>query len=102
MTDRHKNPPLRFRPPEPERSWLAAYQEQTGQPMNAILTEAVRRLMADTDLREQIAAQVEAIADNYPEDVFPADSTSCDGISGTAMRHAYRNAARSIREAQDP
>jgi hypothetical protein len=47
MTDRHKNPPLRFRPPEPERSWLAAYQERTGKPMNAILTEAVRRLMAE-------------------------------------------------------
>jgi hypothetical protein len=45
MPDRHKNPPLRFRPPEPERSWLAAYQERTGKPMNAILTEAVRLLM---------------------------------------------------------
>ena len=48
--------------------------------------------------REQIAAHVEAIADNYPEDVFPSDGTSRDAISGTAMRHAYRNAARSVRE----
>lgn len=102
MADRHKTSPLRFRPPEPERLWLVAEQERTGKPMNAVLTEAVRRLMADMDLREQIAAQVEAIADNYPEDVFPPGSTSRDGISGTAMRHAYRNAARSIREGQDP
>jgi hypothetical protein len=49
-------------------------------------------------LREIIAAHVEAIADNYPEDVFPPDGTSRDAIGGTAMRHAYRNAARSIRE----
>jgi hypothetical protein len=35
-------------------------------------------------------------AENYPEDVFPADSTSRDGIGGTAMRHAYKNAADMI------
>ena len=50
------------------------------------------------DLREQIATAVEALADNYPEDVFPPDGTSRDAIGGTAMRHAYRNAARVIRE----
>lgn len=49
-------------------------------------------------LRERIAAAVEAIAANYPEDVFPPDSDSRDAIGGTAMRHAYRNAARVIRE----
>jgi hypothetical protein len=98
MGDRHKNPPLRFRPPEPERTWLTSRQEKTGEAMNAILTEAVRRLMADADLREQIAAAVEAIADNYPEDVFPPDSTTVDAIAAKAMRHAYRNAARTIRE----
>ena len=48
-TDRHKNTPLRFRPPDAERLWLAAYQEQTGKPMNAILTEAVRRLRAEVE-----------------------------------------------------
>lgn len=99
MADRHKTSPLRYRPPEAERLWLAAYKERTGKPMNAILTEAVRRLMADAGMREQIAAAVEAIADNYPEDVFPSDGTSRDAIGGTAMRHAYRNAARTIREA---
>lgn len=49
MADRHKNQPLRFRPPEPERLWLVSYQEKTGQPMNAILTEAVRRLRAEVE-----------------------------------------------------
>lgn len=44
MPDRHKNTPLRFRPPEAERLWLDAYQQQTSRPMNAILTEAVQRL----------------------------------------------------------
>lgn len=46
----------------------------------------------------QIAARVEALAENYPEDVFPPDADNRDAISGTAMRHAYQNAARSIRE----
>ena len=49
MADRHKVTPLRFRPPEPERLWLAAEQERTGKPMNAILTEAVRLLMAESN-----------------------------------------------------
>jgi hypothetical protein len=49
MADRHKHPPIRFRPPEAERLWLAAYQERTGKPMNAILTEAVRRLRAEVE-----------------------------------------------------
>jgi hypothetical protein len=49
--------------------------------------------------RERIAARMDELASNYPEDVFPPDSDVRDGISGTAMRHAYRNAAREVREA---
>ena len=49
--------------------------------------------------RERIAARMDELAENYPEDVFPPDSDVRDGISGTAMRHAYRNAAREVREA---
>jgi hypothetical protein len=49
--------------------------------------------------RERIAARMDELAANYPEDVFPPDSDVRDGISGTAMRHAYRNAAREVREA---
>ncbi len=48
--------------------------------------------------RERIAGQTEALAANYPEDVFPPDSDVRDAIGGTAMRHAYRNAAREIRK----
>ena len=48
--------------------------------------------------RERIAARMDELAANYPEDVFPPDSDVRDGISGTAMRHAYRNAAREIRD----
>ena len=48
--------------------------------------------------RERIALRMEELAANYPEDVFPPESDSRDAISGTAMRHAYRTAARLIRE----
>jgi hypothetical protein len=48
--------------------------------------------------RERIVAHLESLAANYPEDVFPAGSDSRDAVSGCAMRHAYRNAARSVRE----
>jgi hypothetical protein len=48
--------------------------------------------------RNRIAAHLEDLAANYPEEVFPPGSDSRDAISGTAMRHAYRNAARSVRE----
>jgi hypothetical protein len=47
--------------------------------------------------RERIARHLDSLAGNYPEDVFPATSDSRDAIGGTAMRHAYRNAARSVR-----
>ena len=47
---------------------------------------------------EAIAAHMDELAANYPESVFPATSDTRDGISGTAMRHAYKTAARLIRE----
>lgn len=53
---------------------------------------------AETVVRERIASLMDALAANYPEDVFPPGSISIDAIGGTAMRHAYRNAARTIRE----
>jgi hypothetical protein len=49
MADRHEHKPLRYRPPAAERLWLASYKEQTGKPMNAILTEAVRALRAQVE-----------------------------------------------------
>ena len=50
-------------------------------------------------VRGRLAARMDDLAGNYPEDVFPPDGTSRDAIGGTAMRYAYRNAAREIREA---
>lgn len=46
-----------------------------------------------------VADALERYAENYPESVFPPDSDVRDAIGGTAMRHAYRNAARMLREA---
>jgi hypothetical protein len=47
---------------------------------------------------EAIAAELDAYADNYPTDIFPADSTTSDAIAAKAMRHAYPNAARIARD----
>lgn len=41
MADRHKHPPIRFRPPEPDRLWLMERAEETGRAVNAILAEAL-------------------------------------------------------------
>ena len=46
-----------------------------------------------------IADLLDDYAGNYPVDVFPPASDSRDAIGGTAMRHAYRNAAAMAREA---
>lgn len=52
--------------------------------------------------REDAAQALEAQSLNYPEDVFPPTSDSRDAIGGTAMRHAYRIAAKIARcEDQD-
>src|SRR5580692_158472 len=59
------------------------------------MIEAAAPLIAAAE-REQIAARMDELAANYPEDVFPPDSDVRDGISGTAMRHAYSNAARTV------
>ena len=52
-------------------------------------------------VRERIAVALEDYAANYPEEMFPPDGTSRDSIGGTAMRHAYRNAARIARDTQE-
>jgi hypothetical protein len=44
--------------------------------------------------RRQVAADLRAYAENYPPDVFRPDGDSRDAIGGSAMRHAYLNAAR--------
>jgi hypothetical protein len=68
--------------------------------LNAALEAAAPHIRAQVYAaeRERIAARMEVLAANYPEDLFRPEGTSRDSIGGTAMRHAYRNAARDIRE----
>lgn len=49
MPDRHKHLPISFRPPEADRAWLEAYAGQTGQPLRAILAEALARYRAEIE-----------------------------------------------------
>jgi hypothetical protein len=42
MTDRHKKPPLTFRPPADIRAWLAETADATGQPISVIVIDALR------------------------------------------------------------
>lgn len=51
----------------------------------------------EAELREQIAAEIEAMTAHYPVDIFPEDSWSPDAVGARAMRHAYRLAARIAR-----
>ena len=59
--------------------------------------EAAARAVAAAE-REACAQHLEALAANYPPDIFPPNGTSRDAIGGSAMRHALTNAARSLRE----
>lgn len=47
--------------------------------------------------RERCARHLELLAESYPADVFTPTGDSRDAIGGTAMRHAYTNAARALR-----
>lgn len=50
-------------------------------------------------LRTRLADAFDTFADHhYPETVFTPGSTQPDGIAGNAMRHAYHQAARMIRD----
>jgi len=96
-----------FRDMESFVRWLEANGVNPGLPYGSRgidpgrLMAGIGRLVAEggeQQVRGEIAAAVEGLAENYPEDVFPPGSDVRDAISGTAMRHAYRNAARLIRE----
>jgi hypothetical protein len=43
--DRHKHPPIAYRPPVGVREPLAALSEETGQGFSVIITEALRRYL---------------------------------------------------------
>ena len=42
VPSQHKHYPVAYRPPDDVRDWLAAEHAATGQPVNAIITEALR------------------------------------------------------------
>jgi hypothetical protein len=44
--DRHKHPPIAYRPPEAVREPLTALAEATRTPVSAIITEALRRYLS--------------------------------------------------------
>lgn len=41
MPSQHKHPPISLRLPETDRAWLLEYAEATGQPVNAVIAQAV-------------------------------------------------------------
>lgn len=46
MPGQHKHPPLSLRLPEAERSWVLERHAATGQPVNAIIADAVAEYRA--------------------------------------------------------
>lgn len=44
MTDKHKHPPVAYRPSEENRLWLKDRHDATGTAVNAIINEAVAGL----------------------------------------------------------
>ena len=58
MADRHKHPPLYFRPAsEDDRAWLAEYAKASGKKPNRILAEALASLRASLSGDERAAVQ---------------------------------------------
>jgi hypothetical protein len=56
MPDRHKHTPIRFRPPEADRSWLIERAEKTDRAINAILAEALAEYRERHENNEGIAS----------------------------------------------
>ena len=85
------------------RYWKQAHavlQAYPGRDLARAMLEAGAPLIADAE-RTRLAARMDDLAAYYPESVWPPDSNVRDSIGATAMRHAYSNAARTIREAGD-
>ena len=49
MPGQHKHTPIRFRPPEADRSWLLEYAERTGLPVNRVLAQALAEFRTKRD-----------------------------------------------------
>jgi hypothetical protein len=51
MSDRHRFPPLTFRPPADIREWLANLAETTGQPVGTIIVDALQEYKENHDVK---------------------------------------------------
>lgn len=51
MSDRHKFPPLTFRPPVEIRTWLMDLSESTGQPVGTIIVDALQEYKENHDVK---------------------------------------------------
>src|ERR1035437_7830780 len=91
-------------PPEISEAIRSAALEQFGGIVAAAVDEQLRARIPvieaaiRADERQRIAARMDELATNYPEDVFPPDSNVRDAIGGAGMGHASRNAARGVRD----
>ena len=52
--DRHRHPPIAYRPPADAREWLIAHAEATGTPVSSLITQAVR------EYRERVVGKPQA------------------------------------------
>lgn len=52
MPSQHKHRPVSFRPPEGDRAWLLARAAATGQPVNAVLADALAEYRAAREAAE--------------------------------------------------
>lgn len=60
MPNKHKHPPIAFRPTEGDRLWLLWYAKATGKPVNKILTEAVAAYRAVRDPGDPVSCPIDA------------------------------------------
>lgn len=99
MAEGYEPPSMSLNPAAHSASDELANARELRNVLSGHLADALGRAERAEAAIERLADMLERYAGNYPESVFPSDSTSHDAIGGTAMRHAYRNAARMVREA---
>jgi hypothetical protein len=52
--DRHRQPPIPFRPPEADRAWLVEYAERASRAVNAVLAEALAEYRRRREQEQQV------------------------------------------------
>ena len=77
------------------RKALDQLENGSGRPLPLVSKDI--KFAIEERTRDEIARQIEAQLNAYPESVFPEGSDSPEGRYIAAMRHAYRTAARIAR-----